>query len=128
MLALIGGLRGVLSGIAAAASLFFLMSLYDRLIDDPSVRKAALTGFVALAEKTALEQKLFETQRQVNAGAQALDEFRKRAAVQLSLAEGESQQLELEIAENEKRKPAGLCRLDDGDIEFLLRRARKAAR
>lgn len=86
-------------------------------------RKRALEGFVTRAELEAERARAAELERQVNAGAQALEEYRRRAAAdELHDAETESR-LRREISANEaKLAEAGRsCLLDQSDLDFFLR-------
>jgi hypothetical protein len=127
----IGGLRGALSGLAAAAAMFFFLSLYDRIWDDPHVAKAAKLEFVAIAEESARRAQALEAGRQKAAGQAARLAFEKDAAARQSLALQDAEQRAQEIAayETEIEKLGRACRLDGNDLDFLLRQPRnKAAR
>jgi hypothetical protein len=127
----IGGLRGALSGLAGAALMLFFMSLYDRLWDDPAVAKAARLEFVAIAEESARRAQALEAGRQKEAGEKARLAFEKDAAARQSLALQDAVERGQEIAtyEIQIEKLGRACRLDGGDLDFLLRQPRnKAAR
>lgn len=106
---------------AGIAATLVLSMAYDALIDDPSVSRAAREGIVRIAEKTALEAQLAETKRQLNAGAQALEEHRKRLAATVRLADTAREQMEQEIAryETELGRAGRRCELDPADIKWL---------
>lgn len=110
-----------LAAAGAIAATLALTALYDATIDDPAVARAAREGFVAIAEKTALEAQLAERGRQLRAGAQALEEHRKRLAALDRLASTSREQLEQEIAhyETELTRRGRRCYLDNSDIEWL---------
>ncbi len=74
--ALIGGARGIFVAAGAAALVWASLSAYDRLVDDPAVAAAARRDFVARSELTAAQAQLAELQRQVTAGAAALERYR----------------------------------------------------
>ncbi len=85
-------------------------------------RKRALEGFVARAELEAANAKLAELERQRNAGAQALEEYRKRLAAWQAVAAAEDERHEKEITDYEK-KLADLgksCLVDADFLDFLL--------
>ncbi len=121
--AVIGGLRGALVATAAVAFTASSLALYDRAIDDPAVARVARLEFVARAELEAAKARLAEAERQRDAGAQALEEFRQRFAAQEQVERAEDARHEKEIADYEKKLAAQGrgCVLDDGDIEFLRR-------
>ncbi len=121
--AVIGGLRGALVAAAAVTLTASTLALYDRAIDDPAVARGARREFVARAELVAAKAKLAEAERQRDAGAQALEEFRRRLAVEQQVERAEDARHEKEIADYEKKLAAQGrgCVLDDGDIEFLRR-------
>lgn len=52
---LIGGLRGILLGLAVCAGTISVLGLYDAAIDDPAVRREARAGLVAVAQLEAAE-------------------------------------------------------------------------
>lgn len=112
-----------LAAAAGIAATLALTGLYDATIDDPAVARAAREGFVAIAEKTALEAQLAEMNRQLAAGRTALEEHRNRLAARDRLASAAREQLEQEISRYEAtladRNRA--CLLDDPDIEWLRR-------
>jgi hypothetical protein len=83
----------------------------------------ARQGYVLRAEKRAVEAQLAEERRQRLAGAQALEEFRKRAAADEKLDAERAARQDQEIADYEKKlEAAGRARrLDESDIDFILR-------
>lgn len=111
---------GLLAGIA-------LFSVYDGVIDDPLVRREALSGYVLKAEKDALASRLIEERRRASAAAQAMEEHRKRLDAALRAEEQASEKLEAEISENERllEERGRACRIDLDDIDFLLRKSRQ---
>lgn len=103
--------------VAAAAFTLWLAS------HDADVAQAARQGYVLLAEKTAAEAKAKELQRQVTAGAQALEEHRKRLVAAELVDQQQSTEREQEILEYEARLSQAnrRCALSSDDIEFLQR-------
>lgn len=98
-------------------------ALYDRVVDDPAVRRQALSGYVRQAELDAANAKLAETQRQRDVAAQALEEHRKRiAALQAAQAAADARR-EQERADHEKALVAAGRHdgLTDADIKWLRR-------
>lgn len=121
MFDLIGGIRGIIAAVSGAVLMFVALGAYDRLIDDPAVARAAREGYVALAEKTALEAKLLaETRRRAAVEAASAD-FARRKLIAEAIAAQKTEQLEQEVAAYEAKLLAAnrLCRLDGADIEFL---------
>lgn len=119
---MLGFLNYVYIGIGALAALA-MFSLYDGIIDDPAVERAARAGYVVIAEKTALEAQLAKERRLAVAAAQSLEEYRKRLSASQQAENEASERHETEIAEYEaKLKAAGNeWRLDRGDLDFFLR-------
>lgn len=125
MLRLIAGLSPTLvlaiGGIIGTLFTGFIGSAYDRLIDDPNVRKEALIGFVAKAELEAEKARAQEAQRQRDLARKAAAEY---ADILAKVREQESEakaDLEQRIADYESRlKDAGRsCILDQSDIDWL---------
>jgi Skp family chaperone for outer membrane proteins len=83
--------------------------------------KDALKGYVLQSEKDALAARLAEERRQRLAGAQALEEFRKRAAAELTA--GEAERLKLEKAIEEDNRNDDGPRVSPDDIEWLRQHA-----
>lgn len=83
--------------------------------------KTVLSGYVAVAEKTAAEAKAAEMERQRNAASQALDEANKRQAADDLADQASEAQNDIEMAEYEKKLSAAnrQCALDDADVQFL---------
>ena len=123
VLALIGGFRGIVVAVVAAAVTLFAMEAYHRSFIHPSIAREARADYVRIAVLEAEKAKVAELQRQLTAGAVAIEEHRKRLAASESLHEAETERLEKEIAENEKALEAAgrACRLDSGDVDFILR-------
>lgn len=109
---------------AGVAAGIFLFSVYDRLIDDPLVRREALHGYVLKSERDALAAQLTEERRRALAAIQTSEEFRKRLKASQEAEKEASEKLEAEIVENERllEKSGRACRLDRSDIDFLLRK------
>lgn len=120
---LAGGLRGLVTAAVAGAATLALAGLYDRLVDDPAVAAAARRYMVAKAELDAERARGTELERQLTAGAQALEEYRRRLAAEQRAQDETDARHEQEIADYEKRlADAGRgCALDRDDIEFLRR-------
>lgn len=102
---------GLLAGLA-------LFSLYDRLIDDPLVRREALTGYVLKAEKDAIAAQLTEERRRALAAKQAAEEFRKRYTALSEANRANHERAEKAIADDTSDDGA---RVDPGDLEWLRR-------
>lgn len=81
-----------------------------------TVKADALKGYVLLSEKAAVEAKARELERQINAAAQSLEEYRKRAAAAEKVKEEANERLEKLIVED--GGDDGL-RWNDADIEWL---------
>ncbi len=77
---------------------------------------AARQGYVALAEKTALEAQLAEQERQRLAAAQSLEEYRKRLSAAVQAKEEANAKLEKIIADDSGSDGAVW---DQSDIEWL---------
>lgn len=107
---------GLLAGLA-------LFSLYDKLIDDPLVRREALSGYVLKSEKDSLAAQLAEERRRALAASQALEEHRKRLSASQRAEKEAAEKLESEISENERllEESGRACRLDQRDLDFLMR-------
>lgn len=97
--------------------------LWNGLVDNPSVRSEARSGYVTLAELGAAKAQLAETQRQAQAAQQANDNFaevvrRQSQSIAAKLAEQEQKY----AAYEERLKTLGRqCLLDDADIGELSR-------
>ncbi len=111
--------------LAAASALVTLAaaSLYDRVFDDPAVRRAALAGYVKQAELETANAKLAEAQRQRNVAAQTLEEHRRRVAALEAEQARDRERREQERAEHEQALAAAGCDdgLTDADIRWLRR-------
>lgn len=84
----------------AALATLAICHLYNIAIDNPSVRRAALEGYVLAAEKTAAEVKAAEMERQRDAVARSLEEHRKRAIAAEKAKDEANERLEKLIAED----------------------------
>jgi uncharacterized protein YlxW (UPF0749 family) len=62
--------------------------------------KSLLAGYVLLSEKTALQAQLNEVERQRNAAAQSLEEYRKRSLADEQQSEIDRQRMEKAIADD----------------------------
>jgi len=112
--------RAALAVLAAAGA----AAAYDRLIDDPAVRRAALAGYVARVELDAAEARAAEAERQRKAADAALADFSERLRQAEAAAFAAREAMEQAIADYEaKAKSAGsdLPRFTDDDIRFLTR-------
>lgn len=117
----LAALRYALPALAGAVLSLGVFSAWDRLIDDPRVRKEARQEYVHIAEKEALQAEL-EREKELRTIAELV-----RAGYARLLAEYEARQvaenerIEKEIAEYEAELEAAgrSCRLTDADIEWL---------
>ena len=115
------GIPSFFQTIAVGAALVAALTAYDRFIDDPAVAEKARSGYIAYADKAALEAQLTEYKRQVDganksilAFAQTLSELRTQETVEDAKAKQESE------AYAKLRKEKGTeCPLTDDIIEFL---------
>ncbi|MFA9261802.1 MAG: hypothetical protein ACEQSB_00380 [Undibacterium sp.] len=127
LLLLTGGARGLVSSaIAAFVSIGIVLSLasvYDRLIDDPRVRREAKFEFVIDAEKAASVAQIQETKRQ-SAAVQVVNEKFSAEIAQLEADQSAKiAKITLRNFRNEKllRDKGRACTLDDSDIIELLK-------
>lgn len=83
----------------------------------------AQKGYVLASEKAALAAQLAEERRQRQAGALALEEYRKREAADKKLDAELAARQEQELADYEKKlEAAGRARrLDESDLDFIMR-------
>lgn len=105
---------GLLAGIA-------LFSLYDKLIDDPLVRREALTGYVLKAEKDAMAAQLAEERRRALAATQTAEEFRKRYTALSEASRANHEKAEKAIADD-NRNDDGAPRVSAEDLRWLRER------
>ncbi|WP_246668853.1 hypothetical protein [Agrobacterium rosae] len=82
---------------------------------------ALLSGYVLLSEKTAAEAKVTELERQRNAAAQAVEEYRKRATVDALTQQKLEAQLEQAIKDDNQNIDDGDYRWSDADRLWLCR-------
>jgi hypothetical protein len=82
---------------------------------------ALLTGYVLLSEKTAAEAKVTELERQRNAAALALEEYRKRAVSDALTQQKLEAQLEQAIKDDNQNVDDGDYRWSDADRLWLCR-------
>lgn len=84
---------------------------------------AARQGYVLEAERDAIAAELRERERQASAASMALEEHRRRLAASQEAQRALADKLELEIAQHEKELDAAgrACRLDDADLDWLLK-------
>jgi hypothetical protein len=118
---LIGGWRTVLSGALVAGSALYGAHLYDQMIDDPAVVKAARAGFVLESERDALVARLAETERQRVAAEMAAGLLRAELDKQYEAEQAAADKLEQARKDYEQSLvDAGrACYLNDGDIQWL---------
>ncbi|MBB3944716.1 hypothetical protein GGQ73_000641 [Rhizobium skierniewicense] len=82
---------------------------------------ALLSGYVLLSEKTAAEAKITELERQRNAAAQAVEEYRKRAMADALTQQKLEAQLEQAIKDDNQNVYDGDYRWSDADRLWLCR-------
>lgn len=114
MFGVIRSFKGAFYGALGAAAALAVSRAYDKLIDDPLVRREALSGYVLKAERDALASRLSEEHRRARETAQALEEHRKRLSASQRAEKEAAEKLESEISENERllEESGGACRLD----------------
>ncbi len=120
---LAGGFNGIFRLVAGAVLAWAAFSVWNTAVHDPAVTKAARAEYVAMAVYEAEQAKRIEAERQVQVGAIAFEEYRKKlAAVQLA-DKADDARHEAEIAEMERRVRAAGTQwlLDESDKEFLER-------
>lgn len=83
--------------------------------------EALLKGYVLLSEKTAAEAKAAELERQRNAAALALEDYRKRAAADALAQQALEAQLEEAIRNDNQKMDDGDYRWSDADRLWLCR-------
>lgn len=110
-----------LAGVLAAGVTFAACALYDRVVDDPSVRREATAGLVALSEKTALQAQIAEMNRRLAAAQRATKQFSDLLATSRAAEAAASAALEQDIARHEKAlsDTGRSWRLDQSDIDWL---------
>lgn len=80
---------------------------------------ALLSGYVLQSEKTALQAQLNEVERQRNAAAQSLEEYRKRAVADALTQQKLESQLEQAIQDDNQNADDGDYRWSDRDRIWL---------
>lgn len=80
---------------------------------------ALLNGYVLLSEKTAAEAKAAEMERQRNAAALALEDYRKRAVADALTQQKLEAQLEQAIKDDNQNMDDGDYRWSDDDRRWL---------
>lgn len=85
--------------------------------------EAARLEYVALAETAAKAAELEERERQQKAAAISLEDYRRRLATARANESATADRLEQEIArhETELDSTGRACRIDDADIDWLLK-------
>lgn len=121
MLAFLGGFRATITASFAAFAMFVAMTIYDRLVDDPAVARAARENYVRSAQLEAANAKIAELARQLEAGQRANQLFAELLAQVRAENEILSEQLEQDIARYEALLAADgrSCVLDQRDLEWL---------
>jgi rubrerythrin len=80
-----------------------------------------LSGYVLQSEKTALQAQLDEMERQKNAAAQSLEEYRKRAVADALIQQKIEAQLEQAIQDDNQNMDDGDYRWSDADRLWLCK-------
>lgn len=83
--------------------------------------KAILSGYVLQSEKTALQAQLDEMERQKNAAAQSLEEYRRRAVADALIQQKLEAQLEQAIQDDNQNMDDGDYRWSDDDRLWLCK-------
>jgi hypothetical protein len=109
-----------MGGVIGVVAALLLGSVYDRLVDDPAVRRAVLVDYVHKSELDAANAKATELLRQkVEADAALLELTRKADQLEQEQA-ARTERMEQEIADYEKRiADADRCLLSRDDVEWL---------
>ncbi len=107
-------------GVGAVLGIILMLG-NNALFHDRAVRKDALQGYVALSEKTALEAKLAEKDRQIKAGNLVVSSYQEQLRNARAAEAARAEEVEQEIADYETRiNDAGRrCDLDADDIDWL---------
>ncbi len=105
---------GVVGGIA-------MMLVYNAALHDPMLKREARDGYVLEAQKTALEAKLAEMDRQKKAGEFVISAYQEQLKNARAAEAEKSQQTEAEIKayENRLADTGRACLLDGHDLDFL---------
>lgn len=114
-----GFLDALKMGAGAAAGAFLTwstMTAYDNLIDDPAIARAAREGYVALAEKTALQAQIGEIERQRRAADEAMTAALAREESARKEAADAQARYEALVAQDSGDDGA---RVDGGDLRWL---------
>lgn len=121
----IGATVAAVAGLIVGAAITFVaLSLYDAWIDDPAVARAAREGFVAAAEKLALQGQIEEMRRQFKVAEAAAAGDRARAEAANRDADDAWKRYEAAVAADGGDDG---CRVTDDDLDWL-RHARPAPR
>ncbi len=113
----IGSTAAAIAGLVVGASVMFsVLTAYDALIDDPAVTRAARDGYVAQAEKVALQGALDEVRRQFKIAEAAAVSDRARAEAANRDAEDAWKQYEAAVAADTGDDG---CRVGADDLEWL---------
>ncbi|CAN7293413.1 hypothetical protein LJR221_001419 [Agrobacterium tumefaciens] len=86
-----------------------------------TVKAEALRGYVLLSEKAAAEARTRELERQLNAAAQSLEEYRKRAVADALTQQKLEAQLEQAIKDDNQDADDGDYRWSDADRLWLCK-------
>lgn len=110
----------ILSMLVAFAS-FSIAAVYDYTIDDPAVAAKARAGYVAIAEKTALEAQLLEAKRQARIAQDSASRFasEKQALDNQLLKQSEVNAERIKAYVEELRRTGNNCGYTDADREQL---------
>lgn len=111
----------------AIASALVVLSLYGCFLLWLSMHDASLLeGYVLQSEKAALESQLTEMERQKNAAAQSLEEYRKRAVADALTQQKLEAQLEQAIKDDNQNVDDGDYRWSDADRLWLCQQRGEA--
>ncbi|MDD1499825.1 hypothetical protein PVA19_15490 [Agrobacterium sp. CNPSo 3708] len=111
----------------AIASVLVVLSLYGGFrLWLHSHDSAILKGYVLLSEKTAAQAKANEMERQRNAAAQALEDYRKRAVADALIQQQLETRLEQAIKDDNQNMDDGDYRWSDADRVWLCQQRGEA--
>lgn len=112
--------KGAFYGALGAAAALSVAMAYDKLIDDPLVRREALNGYVLRSERDALASQLATERQRALAAAQIAEEARKRLTALSEANRTNREQAEQDIAEDNRNDDG--ARVSRGDLEWLRNR------
>ena len=115
-------LGGMLSAIPYVLITIVGLLAYDRLIDDPSVARAARQGYVTEAEQAAMRAERDEALRQAQVAIKSALDFQKAWQDENAKVEELERAAEQEEAAYEKQLTDAnrRCELSQHDLDFLL--------